>query len=555
MVGAPSPTMQRTTSIAVPDDTTDDLVASLERSPSSPASVLDRGDVLAGLDVLAGWRERVALRVDADSVRCGGPVGVVDDQDVVSATSEVVAGWTAEARSTSPVLASERVRALAGLAEVVAAAQAALVAVVEGSAQHAVEGAPSAVAWLTAETGVSAGAAKRTVAVGRLVERFDATRAAVESGVVSIPKAEVLAGAVLAKGRGQVYERDEAVLVEAARTLPTAEFAKVVRRWADLADDDLDNGEPEAALARRGVSFARLASGNLRIAGELDAAGGAALEAAFVAYDRPDPVDDETCPPRTVAQRRADFLVALAARALAETNGAAGGPVATIDVIVDLERLAAAVPALVAGPADGNGHDHNDNDHHHDHDHDDHDQGHIDRAEPGDQDDRGSHDEPGHDPRHDRRGQPADDDDRGRQRGSPPTLGDLLAVLRPDPHGWGDAIGVGPLPVHLLAQLACDCWMGRTVMAGPSVPLDVGRRRRTFTDDQRRAIVARDRHCTHPRCTRGPEWCQIHHLDDWDHDGPTDIANGTLRCTWHHTWHHLQQRQRRLHRTITTATR
>ncbi|MEZ5142041.1 MAG: HNH endonuclease signature motif containing protein [Acidimicrobiales bacterium] len=70
-----------------------------------------------------------------------------------------------------------------------------------------------------------------------------------------------------------------------------------------------------------------------------------------------------------------------------------------------------------------------------------------------------------------------------------------------------------------------------------------------WSDAQRRAIIACDGHCTHPGCTRGPEWCDIHHVQGWDDGGPTDVANGTLRCRWHHTWHHLRHRDHRRRRT------
>jgi len=104
---------------------------------------------------------------------------------------------------------------------------------------------------------------------------------------------------------------------------------------------------------------------------------------------------------------------------------------------------------------------------------------------------------------------------------------------------WSDVLGTGPRPAHTLVQLLCDSWIGRVAMTGRSEVLDVGRRTRTWSPPQRRAIVARDGHCTHGDCTRGPEWCQIHHIDPWDPDGETNIANGTLLCTWHHTHHHV----------------
>ncbi|MEZ5142040.1 MAG: DUF222 domain-containing protein [Acidimicrobiales bacterium] len=161
------------------------------------------------------------------------------------------------------------------MAERVQAALAVLAGSVDGSGQWAVEGATSPSAWLMAETPMVSGAARRTVACGRLVSRFAITGAAVAEGSVTAAHAEVLAGAVLAKGRDRLYGRDEAVLVDAARRLPVEAFARVVRRWVHLADDELDTGEPAAAFERRGLRSRTLPSGNLRVAGELDASAGA----------------------------------------------------------------------------------------------------------------------------------------------------------------------------------------------------------------------------------------------------------------------------------------
>ena len=111
--------------------------------------------------------------------------------------------------------------------------------------------------------------------------------------------------------------------------------------------------------------------------------------------------------------------------------------------------------------------------------------------------------------------------------------------------GWCDAIGSGPRPAHTVVQLLCDSWIGRVAMTGRGEVLDVGRRTRTWSPAQRRAIVVRDGHCTHGTCTRGPEWCQIHHVDPWDPVGETNIDNGTLRCLWHHTHHHAHAQNAR----------
>jgi hypothetical protein len=53
---------------------------------------------------------------------------------------------------------------------------------------------------------------------------------------------------------------------------------------------------------------------------------------------------------------------------------------------------------------------------------------------------------------------------------------------------------------------------------------------RTFTEQQRLAIFARDLGCSFPGCDAPPGWTQIHHITDWAHGGPTSIDNGTLIC-------------------------
>ena len=82
---------------------------------ASPAPGFADEAPAAGLVVLAGWRERVALRVVADGEGSGGADPGGHGGEAVRTACEVVAGWAAEAGSgsLSPVVASERVRGLA----------------------------------------------------------------------------------------------------------------------------------------------------------------------------------------------------------------------------------------------------------------------------------------------------------------------------------------------------------------------------------------------------------------------------------------------------------
>ncbi|MGB6069791.1 MAG: DUF222 domain-containing protein, partial [Rhodococcus sp. (in: high G+C Gram-positive bacteria)] len=64
--------------------------------------------------------------------------------------------------------------------------------------------------------------------------------------------------------------------------------------------------------------------------------------------------------------------------------------------------------------------------------------------------------------------------------------------------------------------------------------LYLGRSKRIASADQRIVLIARDRGCSFPSCTRPATWCQAHHLDDWTTGGLTDIDFLTFGCDMHH---------------------
>jgi len=96
------------------------------------------------------------------------------------------------------------------------------------------------------------------------------------------------------------------------------------------------------------------------------------------------------------------------------------------------------------------------------------------------------------------------------------------------------------LDVETVRMLACDASISRIVVGPDSEVLDIGRKTRVWTAAQRRAIIARDRHCTAPGCERPPDWCDIHHLTHWADEGSTSVDQGTLLCRFHHTLEHIR---------------
>ena len=69
-------------------------------------------------------------------------------------------------------------------------------------------------------------------------------------------------------------------------------------------------------------------------------------------------------------------------------------------------------------------------------------------------------------------------------------------------------------------------------------PLSVGRATRVWPTAIRRAIIARDQTCRWPGCEMPADWCDVHHAQPWDDDGPTSSENGLLLCRRHHTFRH-----------------
>jgi 5-methylcytosine-specific restriction protein A len=93
---------------------------------------------------------------------------------------------------------------------------------------------------------------------------------------------------------------------------------------------------------------------------------------------------------------------------------------------------------------------------------------------------------------------------------------------------------VGPVDSELGRRLACDAWIRRVVMAGPSEPVDIGRRTPVVPPAMRRAVIVRDRECRFPGCDRPHTWCDSHHVVHWADGGPTALANLVLLCRRHH---------------------
>jgi len=81
-------------------------------------------------------------------------------------------------------------------------------------------------------------------------------------------------------------------------------------------------------------------------------------------------------------------------------------------------------------------------------------------------------------------------------------------------------------------RLCCDAALVRVLHDAGGEILDLGRRTRTVSAAQRRALEIRDGGCRWPGC--GLRFTDAHHLVHWTDGGSTDLDNLILLCSFHH---------------------
>ncbi len=88
------------------------------------------------------------------------------------------------------------------------------------------------------------------------------------------------------------------------------------------------------------------------------------------------------------------------------------------------------------------------------------------------------------------------------------------------------------IPLSDLRRLLCDAWITHTVLGPSGKALAVGRSYRTATDAQRAALRVMYQTCA--LCDVRFDHCEIHHIIEWEHGGPTDLNNLIPLCGVHH---------------------
>jgi hypothetical protein len=79
----------------------------------------------------------------------------------------------------------------------------------------------------------------------------------------------------------------------------------------------------------------------------------------------------------------------------------------------------------------------------------------------------------------------------------------------------------------------------RVVVESPSTVTDLGRRSRCFTGSARTAAKLLQPRCTYPGCGLPAEWCQVDHVQSWQHLGETKPRNADIDCGRHNRWKEL----------------
>ena len=100
------------------------------------------------------------------------------------------------------------------------------------------------------------------------------------------------------------------------------------------------------------------------------------------------------------------------------------------------------------------------------------------------------------------------------------------------------------LSASQLRRLACGAGILPAILDGKSLPLDLGRTSRLFTQTQRIALATQHATCAADGCQRPYSWCELHHQQPWSHGGTTNLTNAIPLCNFHHhrihdpTYHH-----------------
>ena len=360
----------------------------------------------------------------------------------------------------------------------------AIVAVADGAFDSAelwdLDGATSMTRWLVAECKMSNRDARRHTSVATKLAALPFLTKVFGAGDVSAGQIDVITTAVKPRHL-TLFADHEAGLVPALAALEVHATVTVMNEWAAKADAVIDGDEPEQ-VTRSTLSHSRVGSyGRLdaNLFGDDDTI---VAEALRLTQRRDD--DGET---RTRAERAADALVELCARALRDHDTPKTEPGRQrpgVNVVIDAPDLAAN-ELRELGVTD---------------------QGELDDLLAN----------------------------QAEMTGAVRAWYQTGLRRQHEPGGGSAKTLTGhDLSPALATAFGCDSSMRRVVTAGSTI-LDYGKPMSTLPQSVRDAVVIRDRRCRFRGCPRTIDWCEVHHIRERQHGGPDSVGNCVLLCARHH---------------------
>ena len=479
----------------------------------------------------------VASRISETYGRAGsGGLAAERQAELVASFAELVA--TVPAPECGAAMA-DWLRGYASLRASLDGLQLGVTSAFDSSMAWAVDGARSAVSWLVGNTGESRASLGASLKTARLARATEHINTAALAGDLSAEKVRLLTRARTDEV-AELFDDEEQILAKEATLLSVDQLRVHLSGWRLRALESLERNEPDGPRpipeteADRINLFEGFAGRGL-IDGELNPDSREALYRAVGAqidawHRDGDLVDDG----RSRAELNAAAILELVRRGSSDTTEH-GHPRPLVIALADWDSLTEAERESIRERV---------------------------RAQPA--------------------GQPDDREDPDADLADPvPNPAGSFATQR-----RCEIVGAGPVPVTTLARLlahpgteVCRVVIGQdgvpidvsqairartgsadppsgTALAGnarsspgsllarlsaaPSAPLDLGRRRRHASWAQWLGLLVRSGGtCEVPGCAVAYWRTHVHHLDEWDHGGSTDMDNLVLACHFdhHHTIH------------------
>ncbi|HEX6445191.1 MAG TPA: DUF222 domain-containing protein, partial [Streptosporangiales bacterium] len=118
-----------------------------------------------------------------------------------------------------------------------------------------------------------------------------------------------------------------------------------------------------------------------------------------------------------------------------------------------------------------------------------------------------------------------DHDGQPTSGGDHPHVGVTVTLAELEARAPGRLTTGEPVSAETIERMLCDAVTSISVVSTVGAILYHGRDLRVATEAQRKALIARDKGCTHPGCDAPPWWCDAHHILAWKDGGTTDITN------------------------------